>query len=644
MADTILKSVAIRNWTTVREAVIEFPERGLVLVRGINSAARGKMASIGSGKTALGEAISRALFGVKGRYTQLGHYSTHGKGNSYVVVNCLHKGKPLEVQMGFKCPELSTTGESLKFKYDGVETYRSHLDETRSDLVKVVTVPPDLAGWTVHLDGDMLKFSDLSESKSVELLMAALMQPRWNAYQKVTSDKANDLKRQLINDRQAVETAKEAVGEAEVELQTANANHAEAKNVYDEAVKQTKAQLKEIVTLITAMTTRMAQRSKRMKEIKQEIERRIALTAEKEKQLEITVNERQDAIDAINEALSDLRSAEAGAKRDLEHANQHLAQAKRTPAACPTCGKNWDKAATALQESNDEVVEAQTAYDTAAKATKAKLTAHQKATLALNTAKQALEEAKAEAPVTELSTEYEDLEAEVEPDQEALGEAQQDKVRIEHGPDKTEITRFETQIREREKQLAKSKKAVDTAAIKVVENEVLLSVVEYWQEAFGPTGIPNMILSDALGPLNSTSRRISAIMSGGTLDVSYATSRQLARGGDKAELTINVRNELGSHRADGSSKGEGGLNNLIIAETLAEVGGVAHRIGYRWYDEVGANQDEVVRRSIYAYLAEIAQRYGILVFLVSHAPEAANYVDYTLIAEKTVQGTTYRWA
>ena len=643
MADTVLRSVAIRNWTTVRESVIEFPERGLVLVRGINSASKGKMASIGSGKTALGEAISRALFGVKGRYTQLGHYSTHGKGNSYVVVNCLHKGKALEVQMGFKCPELSTTGEGLKFKYDGVETCRSHLDETRSDLVKIVTVPPDLAGWTVHLDGDMLKFSDLSESRSVELLMAALMQPRWNAYQRTTSDKANDLKRQLTNDRQAAETAKSAVTEAEVDLQTAQAHHHEAKKVYDQAVKQAKAQLQEITELIAGITARATKRYARLKEIKLEIEQRIASTAEKEKRLEIVVNEKQDALDTVNEALSDLRSAEAVVRRDLEHANQHLAQAKKTPASCPTCGKDWDRAANALQESNDEVAKAQNLYAVAAKATKTKVAAQQKAALALDAARQKMEEAKAEAPVSELSAEYEDLEGELEPDQEVLSDAQQDKIRIEQGPDKTEITRFETQIREREKQLAKNKKAVETAAAKVVEGEELLRVVEYWQEAFGPTGIPNMILGDALGPLNSTSRRISAIMSGGTLDVSYATSRQLAKGGDKAELTINVRNELGSSRAEGSSKGEGGLSNLIIAETLAEVGGVAHRIGYRWYDEILANQDEVVRRSFLSYLHNLAAEQGILIFIVSHAPEAANYADYVLVAEKAQNGTTYRW-
>lgn len=645
MADTILKSIAFRNWTTVKEAAIEFPERGLVLVRGINNASKGKMASIGSGKTALGEAISRAMFGVKGRFTQLGHYSTKGKGDSYVLVDCLHKGKPLTIEMGFKCEELSATGEGLKFTYDGTETCRSHIDETREDLVKVLTVPADLAAWTIHLDGDMLNFNDLSEAKSVELLMAALMQPRWSVCAKSTNDKANDLKRQLTSDTQSLEAANDNVREADVELQTANANLQEAKTVYEQEVKENKAKLKKVLADIAALGKAMNKRDETMAAIKKEIERRVNLNAEKEKAAEIVVNEKQEAKDQLNEELSSLRSKEATAKRDLEYAQRHLERAKETPAACPTCGKAWDKAKTALQEHTDDVKTKQAAYDKAAKAAKAKAAAVAKAQDAWLAAKTKLDEIKAEAPIEDLSLQYEDLEGTIENDQTALSDLQQDKVRLEHGPDKTEITRFETQVKEREKALKKAQQGVEKAAAKLAECQELLRVVGYWQEAFSPTGIPNMILGDALGPLNAVSRRVSALMSGGTLAISYATSRQLAKGGDKAELTINVQNELGAHRADGSSKGEGGLNNLIIAETLAEVGGIAHRIGYRWYDEVGANQDEVVRRSIYAYLSEIAQRYGILVFLVSHAPEAGNYVDYTLIAEKNVKGiTSYSWA
>ena len=643
MADTVLKSIAFRNWTTVKEASIEFPERGLVLVRGINSAARGKMSSIGSGKTALGEAISRTLFNVRGRFTHLKDFSTRGKGNAYVCVDCLHKGRPLKVEMGFKCEELSPSGEGLKFTYDGTENYRSHLEETREDLVKVLTVPADLAAWTVHLDGDMLNFHDLSEAKSVELLMAALMQPRWNVCAKSTNDKASDLKRQQISDTQALEAANDNVRETDVELQTAQANLQDAKTVYDQEVRENKAKLKKTNTDIAELDRAMKKRDESMATIKKEIERRVNLNAAKEKAAEIIVNEKQEAKDQLNEELSPLRSAEATARRDLEYAQRHLERAKETPADCPTCGKAWDKAETAIKEHTDDVTAKQTAYKKAAKAVSTKSLSVAKAQDAWLAAKTALDEIKAEAPIDDLSLQYEDLEGTAAIDNDQLITLQQERVRLEQGPDKTEITRFETQVKEREKSIKKAHQGVDKAAAKLTECQELLRVVGYWQDAFSPTGIPNMILGDALGPLNAVSRRVSAMMSGGTLGISYATSRQLAKGGDKAELTINVQNELGAHRADGSSKGEGGLNNLIIAETLAEVGGIAHRIGYRWYDEVGANQDEVVRRSIYAYLSEVAQRYSILVFLVSHAPEAANYVDYTLVAEKTLKGTTYRW-
>ena len=644
MADTVLKSITLRNWTTVRQATVEFPERGLVLVRGINAASRGKMASIGSGKTALGEALSRALFGFRGRFANLGYYSSHGKGDCYVVVDCLHKGKPLKVEIGFKCQELSATGEGLRFTYGSTDVQRDHILHTRDDLAKLVTVPADLCAWTVHLDGDVLRFSDLSESKAVNLLMGALLQPRWDFYQKTTNDKASELKRQIASDGQAVQNAKDNVAELETELQTAKASLAEAKNVYDEEVRQTKANQKLIAQRIAAVTTTINQRQARMTEIKKEIEKRVAQNAEKEKALEIALNEAQEEKDHLNGEWMALRSREATAQASLNFAKRHLEDAKKSPKACPNCGKKWDRAETAIAEHKKDVDAKQKSFSAAAKAAESKQRETQKAHGEWLTAKSKLDEVRAEAPIDELSQEYEELETAQAPDQESLAEDQQEKIRLEQGPDKTEVTRFETQIKERERAVKKANAAVEVAAAKVVEGEELLRVVQYWQEAFGPTGIPNMILGDALGPLNATSRRVSALMSGGTLAVSYSTSRQLKTGVNKSELVINVRNELGSERVEGSSKGESGLNNLIIAETLAEVGGVAHRIGYRWYDEVGANSDEVVRRSLYSYLSEVARRYGILVFLVSHAPEAANYADYTLIAEKTVsEGTTYRW-
>ncbi len=645
MADTVIKSVAIRNWATVREAEVIFPEHGLVLVRGVNTAAKGKMASIGSGKTALGEAISRALFEVKGRYTQLGNFSTNSKGNSYVKVVCEHKGKPLTVEMGFKCPELKPDGEGFRYQYDGNTVSRDTLDHTRSDLAKLLTVPTDLAAWTVYLDGDKLKFYDLSEKKAVELLMASLQQTSWGSFHKNANTTVSGTKNELDKHVAALNAAKAKLDEADLELGVSKQNLEEAKNVYAEAVKQNKAALKEAAGKVKAIHEAIAAKQARMEEIKKEIKRRTSLNAEKEHAFEMVVNENADAIQLLRDQLAELRTAKATVDAAVRTAIENRDDAKSAPDKCPTCGQKVacpDHAE--IQKLEKKVVEAQKAQAAAAAAIQAKQLEVNRAVTAHQDSKKALQEAKAEAPIGELSSEYEDLEGDLQDENRKMAQAERERTRLEAGPDKTEVTRLETVVAEQKKQRVKLQKAVDTVAVTVTETEEALRVAEYWQEAFCPTGIPNMVLREAIGPLNTTARRISAAMTGGTISVSYATSRELASGkGERSELIIKVKNDLGSTRFEGSSKGESGLTELVVAETLAEVGGIAKRIGYRWYDEVCPNQDELVRRAIYAYLADIARRYKILVFLVTHGPEAASYADYVLIAEKTKEGTIYRW-
>src|SRR6267142_458332 len=112
MADLRLKSIEIRNWMKVKTARIEFPEKGLVLVIGSNLAADGKLQSVGAGKTALGEALSRTLLGVAGRYTHLGYFlSDDSKGDMYVRVDAELLREPFVVEMGFRCKELVGEGE-----------------------------------------------------------------------------------------------------------------------------------------------------------------------------------------------------------------------------------------------------------------------------------------------------------------------------------------------------------------------------------------------------------------------------------------------------------------------------------------------------------------------------------------------------
>ena len=165
---------------TVREQEIEFPSQGLVFVSGVDESTQ--FESIGSGKTSLGEALCIAVCGIRGRYATLGHYSTNEKGNTLVRVEGNFQDKDLTIEMGYKYKEMSKTGEGLRFTLGDTLISRSHVDLTRDELSQTLGITPEVALWSVYVDGDRLDFSSLSQTQAVELMMSALGQPSWSTY------------------------------------------------------------------------------------------------------------------------------------------------------------------------------------------------------------------------------------------------------------------------------------------------------------------------------------------------------------------------------------------------------------------------------------------------------------------------------
>jgi hypothetical protein len=185
--------------------------------------------------------------------------------------------------------------------------------------------------------------------------------------------------------------------------------------------------------------------------------------------------------------------------------------------------------------------------------------------------------------------------------------------------------------------------SVDAARLAAAERTE--RVATYWARGFSPEGIPNLVLQQTVGPLNEAARLISEALSGGTIQVQFEASTELADGRRKPRLVTRVTNRFGARRLSGNSKGEAGLANLIIAETQTQVGRVTHRVGYRWFDEVVNTQDPSVRRSFYSYLRRQAHERRLLIFVVDHHADAASFADRTLIAEKSSDGfTRYLWA
>lgn len=629
---------------TIQKAELEFPDYGVVLVTGLNNVAHGKLRSVGAGKTCLGEAISRTLLGVDGRYALLADFSTHRRGNTYVKLDCALNGKSLMVELGYKTEKMSRTGEALRFMYDGGDVIeRSHIKLTRNELAQTISLTPEVANWTVYIDGDQLKFNRLSQKESVDLVMASLNQPPWTEYQenvrKVLGNfkiDAETARHSLSEARQRVLDAEEALRQAESDLEAYKAEYGEAKanaqKLAEEYLQKAESKRQEALKLMEGG-----------KKIKAELKRIEEQTAEEHKTLEIQRKTAKSKLSSLRETLKKALEKRTVANTELIAARNRLNKIKATPKVCPTCKQKWpeEPAAEEIDRLSAEVGDTKTRYeelDEVYSDAQDEMTDLENEIEEIEGKQTVLTEGKG---TEKLSKEYELAGSKVEELAEQISEYE--KKAEQTVPDRSRVISAEAVVKERKQAVAKSKEAVDTAATSLTESESVVSIAEYWNEAFGPTGIPNMILKETIAPLNVLSAKISNKLTGGALSVEYATSRELISGKEKSQLVVNVHNRFGSTKAEGNSKGEGGLTNLIIAETLSEIGSIAKHIGYRWYDETINSQDTTVRRNILKYLHDTAHRLQLLVFVVDHHADIEEFADYVLVAEKGTEGTKYRW-
>ena len=638
MPDLKLKTVKIRNWMRMQSVHLAFPEKGLVVVTGTNKASNGRMASVGSGKTALGEALSYTLFGNAGRFTNAKECSREPGGDTYVRVEAELRGKLLVVESGYKCKELSTTGEGLRYTYEGKQYERGRIEQTRADLSALLDVSPLMAQWTVFLDGDAIKFGKLPQAERIKLVLECLKQPPWGLYHERAKGAALELRKALARDSGTAQAAEAAIVSAQSALNVATDTLTAVRRNSAGREKRLRGEVDAKRTLHAKNADQIAAGDARRKVIKREIDKLIEAHAGKQKQAEIEINEARDAKRVLETARRAKETALRAAEAAAAVPQQKLATLLNTPKACPTCNQSWPK-----KPNKAEIMVAQDAVDAADRAVA-------KAKAALDTAEAKIEQAETtiverqnaltaiggRQKITELSNEDQGLErtvrrllnenanianevADLEADlQEALG-----AVAVE-----------EAKVNERQQTLAAAEVTALAARAAEIESKQALSAVAYWCEAFAPAGIPNKVLRDAVEPLNHEAERVSMALTGGTIRVQFSTSRRKADGDLKPELAVTVTNSIGGSRLELNSKGENGLANLIVAETLGVVGQVSARVGFRWYDEVLPNQDQKVVQSVYARLGDLADSAGILIFLVDHSATAANYATHTLNVTK----------
>lgn len=636
MVDLKLKHVAIRNWMKFRHVALDFPEKGLVLVQGLNTASGGALLSVGSGKTGIGEAISRTLLGVTGRFNTLKQFSTDKAGDTYVKLEVELHGKPLLVEMGYRCAELSPSGEALRYRYEGKTIERGKIDQTRAELSRLLGVSPLLAEWTAFVDGDSIKFNRIGQAECVELVMASLRQPPWHEYHESAKKTLGAFRRTMagveathVNAAANMRAAKDRLVEAKQQVKTALTD-------YVEAIASNKAQIARFQKAINDKKQKIAEAEAEKKDIAKKLKLMENERAATNHKLEIKLHDIEDKITEAETAREPLSEARNAAQQKVTEARVAFNNYKDAGKNCPTCQRPMGQIDPARLTALSAKLDAAKADST--KAGNAWVGAEQ-AVVTLNLQYREVskeqKEVSARQEVENLADRDEELEIGIGSAESTINDWKVQMARYEQGPSDADLKVAEGRVADREQAITKAQTALDEAAEALASDQATLKVLEYWNAAFSPYGIPNMVLRDAIAPLNKEARRVSAEMTGGTIEVRYSTVRELASGQEKAQLNIEVDNKLGDKDLAGSSKGEAGLTNFIIAETLSEVGQVSRRVGYRWYDEIVPHQDPKVCNSIYSYMKEIANRLGILVFLVDHNPVAANYADHVLLIEKT---------
>jgi len=644
-----LKRIYVRNFETIKEAAVDFPSSGLCLVVGQNRT-KSSVESIGSGKTALGEAISRTLLGVRGRYkgAKLGAYSSDhcGNKNTLIELDCEVNGKVLKIWSAYRCKDFSSTGEALRFSYDGNSVERGTIDETREELSKLIGAKSSVAENTVFVDGARLNFNDMSETELVDLFLSSLSQTDWEAAQnrtKATIDSTEDEYQNLSGQTEAstrmLKDAQETLTDLEESLPAIN-----------DRIKLLKEE----------QQTRIATAAKKVETTKQKIEKLRVRMAETKTELKKLEAEKAAEFAKNELEISRARSDVAELSRGLDSLNREVGAAKRAvqtakstrsnldePTNCPTCSKPWDKkhSVAAVTKANADVA-----------AKEAELTFLQNDLTKKTNDRDRLDESFRELQaklrnngvskkISELSEEYENDEKTLEDLTDDLQPLERQLAKESSPVDETPLKFARDKIKDVKVRIAKLSKEIAEHSSKATELSTTLEVLNYWHRAFGPTGLPNMILGDAMGYINHVSANVSSILTGGLLEINYSNTKVLANNAERPELMINVKNATGATKFLGSSKGEAGISNLIISETLNEIGRIWHRVGYRWLDEAVNSQDKMIRGSVYAYMREQARRRNILTFVVDHNQDVEAHADHVLIAEKSKEGfTTYRWA
>ena len=697
-----LLSAKLQNFLSVNQADLKFPEYGLVYVAG----------DAGAGKTTLGNALAKALFGIhRPPYTRASQYSTTTKGDTLVDVIGYINEQDFHVQNGYKVKEFCATTEGLRWSESGSPwQHRPDLDSCRQSLTDILGISKMEAAWCIFCDGEAMDFGKVPDREATNFLMSLFESPPFALWRNNSKAKL-DAQKDVITKMQAtIHACKMLIVDSQRKLTELNYNE-QLENSYqcdleDILIEQDATQrgLDEVNLKLGGVTkpdttardaAKLAfdtQDKAKLNEAKQELAQ-VDKTAVNDAKLKLQAanNEKALAAQAVKARQRELANIESQLQAGRANHTKILASIKNAKTECPTCGLNFVGAVLERAESAKQRLQAE-ADDVLAKNEALEV---QLAEFINDTAKEhgtdaatnflvvdaelayaaALEDYKIAVRAAEQKVK--DVEAELEVERTKLYDiwqreetklAQHDSVKLtaELQAAKSKLLIEAKLLKDKESNLRKlirtqqdnkqkhinlteviaTQQANEACVVdELAQEEFLLSVIQYWHNATGPSGLANMLLEEVIPALNAHSAAICAELTDSQFNIVWSATRSKANGEDAAELTWELLDANGKKLNAGTSKGESSLIRFIISATLASCGNTTNKCNWRWYDEVTVSMPPFWRKATYNWIKRQAHEHKLIIFLVDHHPEAITYADHILrVTHTTETGTQYAWA
>lgn len=651
---------------SIRKAVVDFSNQGLVLIRGENLDDPAFDAN-GAGKSSIMEALVVSLY----------EKTIRGLSMNEVVNEDI--GKNMVLFLDFN----SDTGKEYR-----ISRYRQHKEHKNNTYIfqDGVNITPkstkdcnvlieeifgmDFMTFTnsILFGGGLIKtFSVATDAEKKSILEKMLKLDTWGKAQEVAKKKLKEVKEELATVDSKVEKSTNLVSEMDSTIESLKEAEKEAKERHEQEIEGLKAEIKEAEKNAEAKIVELQEEldeaeKEHIKACANEVDS--DTTVEELEKLLKKVDKSLKKFEAVEDQISDFRVDFKSFNRDYEKTDKEIEKLYEEMSelemgvggSCPVCKQpitadSIDESIDHIKNQIGKLQKKKNIYEKKAEEAKESTEALQivlkkKSKYEKQREKILGETSQIKASIKAEEKIRESLQKEVKRARKALEEAQEkpELARLRHHLKraKQELggTRFTDLIAQKEEQ----KKALldEIKAIKdsVKDKKERQRHLEFAVDAYGNSGIKSKLLDSVTDEINQKTNYYLRKLAGTTIEVKVSTQTKLASGEVRDKFDVQIKNLVGSNNYKGNSTGERRRIDLSISLALQDL--VMTRSNAKMnillYDEVFDGLDAIGCENVVQLLHEIQGSIGTI-FVITHNDTLKAFFDRHLVVTKE-QGKT----